>query len=474
MNILKLATTLVALFIAVQSGLLAQEEWSLQKCIDYAHKNNLQLQQIKLTGQIGEINHKQSKANFLPSVNGSASYGYSLGRALNPTTYSFSNRNIASTSLSLNASLNLFSGFQNKNTLKRTAMENELNDLLSEDAEQDISLAVCSAYLQVILATEQRKVIQEQANLTIEQRQQMQKMVEAGTLAQGDLLDLDAQIASDSANLVTADNAIATAYQSLQQLMEYYPDEAFTVVQPKLSTVSSAELEAMSSQQLYENALGHRPEIKSADLQIQIAEKNIDISNAAKYPRLSLNGNVSTNATSLGTKVVGSEPFETPVFTTDGEVFYIQNTIPVTEKASYPSQWSDNYNSYIGLSLAVPIFNQNRVQNSAQIAELNVANSRVLEKQARNQLRNDINTAYLAAVSAAKSYEASQSSIKALKLAFEQAEKKLNIGMINSYDYNTAKNRLAVAELNESAAKYELLFRMKILDFYTGQPLTLD
>lgn len=458
-------------FLLIPASGFAQETWTLKQCIQHALNNNLQLQQLKLTSKTGELDYRQSKNNFLPIVNGSAAYGYNFGRALDPTTYSFSTENISYNSLGLNASLDLFNGFQNKNTLKQNAMQMDLNQLNFDATEDDIALAVCSAYLQVILAEEQEKVLREQAELTIGQKSQMEKMVRAGTLAQGDLLDLDAQMANEQLSIVTAQNAVATAYQSLQQLMEYYPDEPFLVDASSADMPSAEELATISADRVYESAASNRPEIKAAELQSRIAEQQIAVANGAKYPQLSLVGNLRTNATSVGVEIVGNEEILLPLQTTTGETFFISQSAPLTESAGFPQQWSDNFNSYVGLNLNIPIFNQGRVNTSIKRAEMNMANTHIAQKQSRNQLRNEINNAYLAATAAAKSYEASKSNIAALKQAFDQAEKKLNLGMINTFEYNTAKNRLAVAELNQSSARMELIFRVKILDFYQGKEL---
>ncbi len=471
---MNLKTLLLLPFIWIFScNLFGQESWSLDQCIQHALKNNIQLQQLDFNKEISRIDFEQSKRDVLPNLNGSARYGYNFGRSIDPTTYNFSTESITTNGLSLNSNFNLFNGFQIKNAIKASEMQYELADINKKATEEDISLAVFSAYLAILQTTEQLKVLNNQIKLSQDRLTQMEKMVKAGVMPKGDLYDIESQIANEELNITNAENSLQQGYLNLYQLIEY-TDDGFLIEIPDVELPPAEEVQNLSSKAIYTSSLGIRPEIKAAELQGQIADQQIEIAEGAKYPNVSLNGTIGTNGSSLGVRNIGTETVDVPLFELDGQTVFVPQTVPIFEDANVIQQWSDNLNAYIGINVSVPIFNNGRVNSNVKRAEINAQNARLSGQIAKNNLRKEVEDAYYNLIAAAKSYEAAQTNVTALQNAYQQAEKKFNLGVVNAFEYNSAKDRLAIGELNLQSAKYNYVFRLNILRFYKGEKLRIN
>lgn len=421
---------------------------SLKECIERAKENNLQLKQGDFNKKLAEINLKDAEGNRLPNLNASANLGVNSGRTLDFTTYELVSQTIGSNSLSLNSSMPIFNGFQIKNTIEQRELEIEESGLTNETLVYNISLNVLSAYLQVVIAQEQIGILEKQVELSKANYEQSQKLVRAGVLPQGDLLDIEAQMANEELTVINAQNNLEAAYLALGQLLEYY--EPFKIVAPSIKSPSNKELEQNSPFTIYNDALKDFPAIRRDSLSTLISQKQVMVAEGGKYPTLNLGGSVTSRYSTAGT------------------------IIATGEKASLIRQWNDNLGLGLSLNLNVPIFNGYQVNNRIQRAEINVLNTRMNQQITKNNLRRDIEAAYQQARAAAKRYESSTVSLVAQRKSFEHAEKRLKLGMINSLDFTRAKNNLLVAELSQQQAKYEYFFRLKILDYYQGKPLNIN
>lgn len=451
-----------------QSG----EIWSLKKCFDYAQSNNLQLKQLRLQTESAGINELQSKNNVLPNVNAGASSGINLGRSIDPTTNSFNTQATAAAQLNLSSTITLYNGGLLKNTITQRGLELELAKLQTDEAANNLQLSILGAYLQILLSEAQIDVLDKQAQMTRDQHRQIEKLIQAGTLPAGDLLDIDAQIANDKLNRVNAENAVATAFLNLRQLLEYY--QAFDIEKPIAPEPNEADLQGRNPENTYLTALGIQPSLKTTALQTNIAQQRLKLINANKYPTVSLTGNLSTRYSSLAQRLASETPTglsQAPLITASGESIFSPTFS--YEKTPLFSQLTSNWGGYLGVNVNIPIFNQYQIKNNTALAQINIKNSQIAEQNAKNQLRQRIEQAYLDARAALERYKSTKASIEALQKTLNYTEKRYNLGLANSFDYLSAKNRLATAELNLQTSRFEYLFRLKIIDFYEGQTIAL-
>ncbi|MGB1206674.1 MAG: TolC family protein [Chitinophagales bacterium] len=462
-----------------KNDLQAQKAWTLNDCVTYARANNISLKQLGLNTKRANINHDQSKANRLPNLNGSTSYGLNFGFAIDPTTNTFSSQTAQSSQLSLSSSVILFNGFQLKNTIEQRQLEQELSKLEVDNLANNIDLTVFTAYMQILLAEEQLKVLEKQTTLTDSQYEQVQKLINVGLRPAGDLLELEAQKANDEVNIVNSKNAVKTAYLALSQALDYYGD--FEIETPnKLNIPSLDALKNVTVATIFEAAKSSQPQIKTAVLRTDIAEQQHKVLNGSKYPTLSLSSNLNTRFSSLARRLASDTPlgYDTLIVLNlpapINDDFPLLQPIPDLERTPFFQQFSDNFGGFIGFNLAIPIYNRSQIKNSLALAYLNIQNSKLAQDFEKNNLQRTVEQAFLDATVAAETYRASQKAVSAQKQALDFAQKRFAAGVINTFEVLTIQNAAAITELNMQSAKYQYYFRMKILDFYAGKGISID
>ena len=458
-------------------SLSAQQAWSLEDCIQYAMENNIQIKQSVLNTEYNENMLKQSKLGQIPSLSGSANYTYSWGRALDQTTYQYTdNQQISSVGMGLSSYTNLFNGLQTRNTIQ----QNKLNLLASyEDVQKvrnDISLNIAAAYLTIMFNKELLAVTRSQLGITGQQVERTKKMVDAGKLARGNFLELQSQYASEELNIVNAENQLAISLLNLQQTLDLPIDTAFDVVIPELADPDEDPL-VVNALDVYRTAEQEMPEIKSAMLGLESAEKGLAIAKGGRSPQLYLSANFNTGYSDIREQVVNvSDPVPIPIgITTGGETVFTTNPQGIPEYGAYPffEQMRDNTSTGIGMGLSIPIFNGWQVNTS-------IANARIMHKNAELDLQSkklilyaSIQQAYADALAALKKFNATQQALTSMEESFKYTEKKFEVGLVNTVDYNMSKNQLISTQSDLLQAKYDFIFRTKILNFYQGEPLTL-
>jgi len=470
-------TMLLVLVTGTGFSLSAQEPWSLEKCIQYAMENNILIKQSVLNTEVNENLLKQSKLGQIPTLSGSGNYNYSWGRVLDQTTYRYSeNQSINSINLGVNSQANLFSGLRVRNTIK----QNELNLLASyEDVEKvknDISLNIAAAYLNIMFNKELLSVTQNQLEITGQQVDRTSKLVEAGKLARGSLLELQAQYASEELNVVNAENQLAISLLGLQQILDLPIDTAFDVVIPVLADPDEDPL-VMNALEVYRIAEQEMPEIKSAVLGLQSAEKGLAIAKGGRSPQLFMSANFNSGYSDIREQVVSlSDPVQVPIGeTAGGETVFSLNSQEIPTFGAYPffDQLQDNASAGVGLGLSIPIFNGWQVSG-------NIANARIMHENARLELQSqklalysNIQQAYADALAALKKFTATKQALVSMEESFKYTETRFEVGLVNTVDYNTSKNQLIVTQSDLLQAKYDFIFKTKILNFYKGEPITL-
>lgn len=458
-------------------SLFAQEPWSLEVCIQYAMENNILIKQSVLNTEYNQNLLKQSKLGQIPSLSGNGNYNYSWGRVLDETTYRYSdNQTINSINLGISSSANLFSGLRVRNTI----LQNELNLMASyEDVEKvknDISLNIAAAYLSIMFNRELLSVTESQLEITGQQVERTLKMVEAGKLARGNFLELQAQYASEELNLVNAENQLAISLLDLQQILDLPIDTAFNVVIPVLADPDEDPL-MINALEVYRIAEQEMPEIKSAVLGLESAEKGLAIAKGGRSPQLYMSANFNSGYSDIRQQVISlGAPTLVPIGrTVGGELVNSLNPQEIPVFGAYPffSQLQDNAAGGVGLGLSIPIFNGWQINS-------NIANARIMHKNAQLDLQSKkltlystIQQAYADALAALKKFNATQKALISMEESFKYTEKKFEVGLVNTVDYNMSKNQLIATQSDLLQAKYDFIFRTKILNFYQGEPITL-
>ncbi len=457
-------------------SLFAQQAWTLEDCIKYAMENNIQIKQSVLNTEYNENLVKQSKLGQIPNLNASSNYTYSWGRALDQTTYQFTeDQQINSLSMGLSSSVNLFNGLRVRNTI----LKNELNLMASyEDVEKiknDISLNIAAAYLSILFNKELLTVTKSQLEITGQQVERTKKMVDAGKLARGSFLEIQAQYASEELNLVNAENQLSLSLLHLQQILDLPIDTAFDVSIPDLPTPDDSSL-AINVNEVYRIAEQEMPEIKSAQLATKSAEKGLRIAESNRYPQLNLSANYNTGFSDIRQKVteISTSPSVAIGTTQSGEIVnsYPQQ-IPLYGKYPFFEQIRDNISAGVGLGLSIPIFNGWQVNSSIANARLELNNARLELQSQKLNLYSTINQSYADAAAALKKFTASEKALISMEESFKYTEKKFEVGLVNTVDYNTSKNQLTATQSDLLQAKYDFIFKIKIVNFYKGEPITL-
>ncbi|MFA0964751.1 TolC family protein [Roseivirga sp. BDSF3-8] len=465
-------------------GATAQEAevWSLEEAIQHAVSNNLTVEQARLDVQQSEINLNQARHNQLPTFNANTQAGFNWGRSIDPTTNDFVNTEIKFASGSVSGNLLLFNGFSLRNNIK----SNEANVLASQAQlkaiSNNITLSVANQYLNVLFAKEQIRIAESQLETTSEQVDRTRRLVDAGVLPASNLLEFQAQLASNRRDLIQAENSLAIAKLNLKQLLRLPAEEEIEVESPDLDVATLDVLE-QSSDEIYQNAEQVLPQIESADKSVESSEYSVESARGEYYPTLSLGGSLRTNYSSLGeSRTLIGDPIM--VVDTVGYLASDQSELVVIEGLDFErniesgigvwQQFDENFSQSAFISLNIPILNGFRTRNNVQRASINQRRAELQALQVRQDLRQSIETAYTDVVTSSESFEASQQQVESLEEAFRATEKQYNVGALNFVDYQLASNNLFRARSELLRARFEYIFKKKILEFYQGQPITLD
>ena len=432
---MKVLSTLSCFFIFI--SIQAQQIWSLEDCIDYALKNNISLKQSELNIELNKNEYFQSKMELLPSVNISNSFNNNRGRYINPFTNEFDEEISSSLNLSYNSNFSLFNGFKNINQIKKAANESLKSIYDLESAQNDLISSIALTYLQILFNEELYQTSQTQLDLTKNQENRIQTLVEAGSMAQGELLNIQSQLALEEQQLIQAENQLNLSKLQLAQLLELDQYENLNVLKLDIKVPIFKTQNNINTD--YAIALNTQSSIKSSELQINSAIYDLKIAKANYLPNLSIGYRIST--------------------------LYLDN---VNDMFTFNEQLENNQQSAIYLSLNIPIFNKWSVRNSVAQSKIQIENSQLNAQQAKNQLRKNMEQAYADQLAAYKKYQATQKAVIAFKEAYTYINERYELGMVNSYEFNESKNKLITAESDELRAKYDLIFKVKLYEFYTS------
>ncbi len=469
---MKFFFTLIFLIFFV--GFKSQTAWDLQQCISYASNHNISLKQSALNNEINKNNTLQSKAAILPSVNLGAAHTYNFGQTIDRFTNEFANAQVLSQNFFVSGNVVLWSGLTQYNNIKA----NEYKYLSGvENLKQqlnDLSLNVANAYITVIFSDELLKISQNQYAITKEQLERTQKLVIAGSIAKSVEYDVKAQLATEDVNVTTADNNYQLSILNLKQLLNLDSVTNFSIARPIIDIQDNA-LISNNIQSVYESALKNQPSIKSAEYNIKSAEKSLAATKGRISPSLSLTGSLGTGYSGLGKEFVSANitGFQLSGLTNKGDSVYTPITDIITRDKTFANQFKDNVNKSIGFTLNVPIYNGLQTHTAVKNAKLNALNAKFSEDLVEQNLFKTIAQAFANAKASLNKYNATKASVEAAAESFKYAKQKFDAGAISSFDFNSAKNSLFAAESNLIQSKYDYIFKLTVLDYYQGIPLTL-
>lgn len=467
---------LFCILILLFSSASGQSAWTLQQCIDRAQQSNIQIKLQQLSVENEKISMNQNAANMLPSINGSAGQNYFFGRSIDPFTNVFKNQDIRNNSFSLSGSIPLFQGFQLQNALKQSQLTYMSAKYDQQKIQNDVSINVVTYYLQILYNQEILDVTKQQLAVTDTQRYRTQRMFELGSASRANYLDLESQFASEQLKLVQAQSQFDQSVLSLTQLLELETPKGFNVVKPEVS-VPAFNADQLSVEKVYATALTNQPDIKSSEYKVKSSEKGLASARGGYYPRIFGTGGLSTNFSTSSQEVTGYV-FNPPTqfisgFTSAGDTVYTlqQNVDPVFSRTPFNNQLKNNLGKSVGISLQIPILNNWSVRSNVHRAKIGVEQSKLNLEQNRKNLYKSVQQAVADAYSAYNKYVAGQKSVSALEETYNFNKARFAEGLINAFDYLTSKNNYQRAQADLIQAKYDYIFRLKIIDFYLGKPL---
>lgn len=424
------------------------KKWTLEECINHAITNNIDLKQQEQQRASTEVDLNTSKNSWLPDLNASVGQNFDFGRSPSKDGV-IVDRNSASSSANLYLSMPIFDGFKIKNDIAAKKLDLQAATETLNKAKEDLAIGVASYFLQVLYTKEIHNVAELQLDLTSRQLVRTEELVNAGRVPLSNLYDIKAQLAKDEASLVEASNNVNLALLDLAQALELERQSAqFEIEAP---TIEDAIEKYVSSivppTNVYDNAVAVKPQIKAQEYQLESSKKSLRIAQAGYIPKLNLNASYSS-----------------------GYYHYSNSDQP---NIPFSDQIKNNERKTIGFSLSIPIFNRFQVRNSVRSARINILNRELALENSKKVLYKEIQQAYYNATASQEKYIASSKAVDAGKEAFSYAEEKYKTGKSSVYEFNEAKTKYAQSLAEQAQAKYNFIFRAKILDFYNGTPISL-
>ena len=443
---MKTKFVLIASLFFVTLG-FSQKKWTLKECVDHALENNITVQQNELNVELAELNVKNSKANFLPNLNGSTGGNLSFGSSFDPVSQNRVSNTLFGGSIGVSSVATIFNGYRNLNVYKQSQLGVERSKLTLERIQNDISLFVVNGYLNILFAKENLNVAKVQAEISKKQVEAAKERFDAGIIAKGDLLNFESTAATDQQNVVTQENVLTIALLNLAQLLQV-PAEGFDVGDIEVGT-PTALLLYDNANVVYEKALTTQPQIANAELGIKNADYNIEIAKGAFLPSLSASFSLSTN-------------------------YGFDLDLPAGFRNTKLLTQLDQHLGYgIGFNLSVPIFNRGQTKINVDRQFVNKEISKVALDNEKLQLQQTIEQAFVDVKAAVKAYEAAEVSLEAQQEAFNNAQERYTLGAMTLFDFDLVRNRLVSAQSTLIRNKFDYVFKTKVLQFYYGE-LSLD
>lgn len=481
-----IATSLIALLFV--SFVSAQEKWDLRRCVEYARANNISVKQADLQSRLAELTYKQGKSSQWPSLNLQNSYSFRFGRAENPATGILEDNNIFNINFGLNTQVSLFNWFSKRNTIEASRLTYQENIEQIKKVQDDVSINVAVAYLQILLSREQVNIAKVQIQTTAEQLGNTRKKVDAGVLPELNAAELEAQLSRDSSNLITAVTTVDQNLLQMKALLNLDASFPFDVPSPDISTVPVENLVDLQPENVYALALANLPQQKVIDYHLESLKKSAKAARGQLYPAIGAFANLSTNYVDFKSKpllyeqiLTGYEnsnlrvetapnvytPVQTPLYK-DGT-----NVLLYRAPDAFGSQINTNFGQGIGIGLSVPIFNGNVARANYEKSKLIVKQWELSKEQDNQTLKQNIYRAYNDAVAAVQKYNTDKKSVETAKKSFDFAQKRYDQNLLSTFDLINSQNNWIRAQSQTLYSQYDYVFKMKLLEFYKGQGIKL-
>ncbi len=447
MKIRSKITVAVCLFLGLNA--LAQKRMTLEECVAHAVEHNVSIRQIELDNKLAEVDQKDAFGSFLPTVNASVSHSWNIGLNTNITTGILENQTTQFTSMGASAGVDIFKGMQNQNRFRRSKLALISSQYQHLKMEEDVALNVVNAYLQILFNKEAIKVQKQQFLTDSLQLVRSQILVDTGMIPSGDLFDMKATVATDKQRIIQAEYALLVSKMSLAQLLQLEDFKEFDIADVDYEFEANA-IFFESPESIFYKARQERTELKIAQNNVTIAEKDVDIAKGVFLPSL-------TGFYSFSSRVSYAQ-------IPDGKGG-LMNPMPFFEQF-------DLYKGHnFGLQLNIPIFNGFSARNNLERSKINLEKNRLALEQTELDLERNIYTAYSDAKGAMETYLATKETLKAREEAFRYTKERYENGMATAFDYNQSQTLLVNTQSDLLRTKYDYLFRTRILEFYFGIPI---
>ena len=436
------AITLTLAALALAGSIRAQQGWTLDRCIDYALENNIQIRQSDIAAQTRDVDLNTARSNRLPGVSASASQSWSFGRSLTIDN-TYANTNTASTSFSIGADMTLFAGGRVSGNIHNAQLGLEAAKADLERIKDDVRVQVAQAFIQIVYNRSILDVARNQVTIDSMQVERLDALAAIGKASSAEVASQRATLAQSQLSVTQAQNNLSMSILTLTQLLELPSPEGFDVIQPDADAIEFSIPD--SPEQIYAQALEIKPAIKSEEIRLQQASNSIDIAKGGYYPTLSLSSGAGTG-------------------------YYTSSN---RTSDNFGSQMKNNFGPHVGLNLSIPIFSRNNNRNSVRSAQLNMMNQEMQLDNVKKQLYKEIQQAYYNTVSSKSRYESSQEVQTSAQESFELMQAKYEGGKASITEFNESKNRLVTAQADVIKYRYEYLFNTALLEFYRNSSFEL-
>lgn len=469
---------------------VAQEKWDLKKAVEYAWQHNVTIRQAAIQAGTDSLTLRQSRLSQLPFASGNTNAGLQFGRSIDPTTNQFTTTQLLFQQYSFQTNITIFNWNSIKNNVLAARYGADASRMDIEKAKNDLALNVASSYLQALLAQEQIHIAEAQVQQTRSQYEDTRKRVDAGSLPELNAVQLEAQLATDSSNLITAKSNATLNLLSLKALLYLDAATPFVLDAPPVDIIPIDPITELQPAAVFEQALKFQPAQKSNELRIKSIEAQVKAARGQLYPTLSAFGGLgarfSTPSKQIsgvnyqgylpanpGGPVVNVNGTNYPVLSPD--INYTQSSKTFGELwRGYGSQLGNNFSQNVGLQLSIPILNSGAANINFQKSKLSLQNAKISREQIDQTLKQNIYQAYSSSVAALEKYNATQSTVSATAKAADFATKRYNLGLLSTLELITSQTNYTKAKLDLLTSHYDFVFKMKVLEFYKGQGIRLQ
>ena len=452
------------------------KKWTLKECVEYALANNISVKQSELDLESSDIDKSDAFGNYLPSLNVSASNFWNTGLTQDVTTGVLRNQTSRNSSYSITMGVSIFRGLRNLRSVQRAELSQLSAQFGLKKMQDDISLFVANSFLRVLLNKANLESIEGQNEVTLEQIERTLNLVDAGVLPRGDLLEIRATDALEKQRIVQSENAVRISLINLAQLLlidDYenfnIEDEGYDIIDEGISSKDIAEIIEVAQQ--------NRAEVKIAEKNLEMAEKDLQIARSVYYPTLNGFFNYNTRESDFKRISAVTDP-DNPTITTN--IGVVQETgqivtgeipnIMLVELDPLPfiEQLYTNDGISYGFQLNVPIFNGSTTRNNVKRNKINIKRQEYLLSQAKLDLESNVYQAYVDAKGSLKAFDAALSALESQELAYQYAKDRYDVGLTNAFDYSQSKLRYDSANIEANRSKFEYIFKLKVLELYFG------